>query len=271
VTTTFMAPTLLKMLLSLPKQVQTKYDVSSIKSLIVGAAACPMQIKEGIMSWFGPVLYEFYGSAELGVSNILQPQDQLARPGSCGRIIEGYEIRIIDEKTLKDVPRGSPGLIFIRRTQNMISEYHNSPDKTKELFNTLDGWASVGDIGRLDNDNYLYILDRAIDMIISAGTNIYPAEIEDVLHRHPAILDVAVFGVPDEHWGESVHAAIVLHDGQNATEKEILDFARKHLASFKVPRHVSFHSIDDFPRDSAGKVQKRKLRDAYSKSVRSKL
>jgi len=242
-----------------------------MKNIIMGAAPCPMKIKEDILAWFGPVLREFYGSTELGINTVLHPEEQLAKPGSCGRAVPGVELKIVNEHTLKEVPIGQEGVIYFKRNDNMIDEYHRAPDKTNQLFNQLEGYATVGDIGKLDKEGFLFICDRLIDMIISAGVNIYPAEIEDVLHRHPAVFDVAVFGVPDPHWGERVHASIVLKDGESVTEKEIIEFSRKRMADYKVPREVTFHKAEEFPRDSAGKILKRKLREPYWKGQKSRL
>jgi len=161
--------------------------------------------------------------------------------------------------------------MYFKRSDRMIDSYHNAQDKTNQLFNSIEGWATVGDIGRIDKEGFLYISDRAIDMIISGGANIYPAEIEDCLHRHPLVQDCAVFGVPDPMWGERIHAAIVLKEGASCTQKEITDFARKNIADYKAPKEVSFHKAEDFPRDSAGKILKRKLREPFWKNQTSKL
>ncbi len=200
-TTTFMAPTLLKRIVDLPADVRARYDVSSMRSLVIAAAPCPMRVKEQALAMFGPVLYEFYGSTELGVNTVLRPEDVLRKPGSCGRAAPGVELAILDDDG-RPVAPGTPG-----------------------------------------------------------GVNIYPAEIEDALHRHPAVEDAAVFGVPDPDWGERVHAAVLLRAGRDVTPGELLEFCRAHLADYKTPREVSFH--DEFPRDTAGKLVKRLLREPY--------
>jgi acyl-CoA synthetase (AMP-forming)/AMP-acid ligase II len=257
-TTTFMAPILLKRILDLPKERRARYDVSSMRVVIVGGAPCPNAVKEETLDYFGPVLYEFYGSSELGINTILRPEDMLRKPGSCGRAAPGIELAILDDEG-NPVPTGQPGELHVRRYQGMFEHYHKKPEATAEA--TRGEWVSVGDVAYLDDEGFVYICDRKRDMIISGGVNIYPAEIEDALHRHPALADVAVFGVPDEEWGERVHAAVLLRPGQEAEPEEIKRFARQHLADYKVPREVSFH--DDFPRDSAGKMVKRLLRDPY--------
>jgi len=221
-----------------------------------------MQVKEAILGWLGPVLYEFYGSTELGINTVLKPHDMLSRPGSCGKPVPGVEIRIFDPRTKKDAPPGGEGLIYVKKNAVMIDEYHKDEGKTKELF-SLVGWATVGDIGRVDEDGFLYICDRSTDMIISGGVNIYPKEIEDVLHRMPEVVDCAVFGVPDSHWGERVHASLVLKDDVRLTEADVIDFCRQRMSDFKIPREVSFHKPAEFPRDAAGKILKRVLREPY--------
>ncbi|MBI2217033.1 MAG: AMP-binding protein [Candidatus Rokubacteria bacterium] len=257
-TTTFMAPALLKRLADLPAGVRARYDVSSMRVIIVAAAPCPMAVKEAIVSWFGPVLWEFYGSTELGINTILRPEDVLRKPGSCGRAAPGIELAVHDDAG-RPVPPGTPGELAVRRYDGVFDEYWKNPEATRE---TMRGeWLSVGDVAWIDGEGFVYICDRKRDMIISGGVNIYPAEVEDVLHRHPAVADVAVFGVPDDEWGERVHAAVQRRPGATAEAEELCAFARAQLAGFKVPRSVSFH--DDFPRDAAGKLLKRVLREPY--------
>ncbi|PYN18263.1 MAG: acyl-CoA synthetase, partial [Candidatus Rokuibacteriota bacterium] len=257
-TTTFMAPTLLKRIVDLPAEVRKRYDVRSMRSIIVAAAPCPMRVKEEVLAYFGPVLYEFYGSTELGVNTILTPADVLRKPGSCGRAAPNVELALLDDDG-RPVAVGEPGEVYIRRFEGMFDGYYKNAEATSQ---TRRGeWYSVGDVARVDAEGYYYIGDRKRDMIISAGVNIYPAEIEDALHRHPAVEDVAVFGVPDEDWGERVHAAIQIRPGHTLTADEVRAFAREHLADYKVPREVSFP--EEFPRDTAGKLIKRMLRDPY--------
>jgi acyl-CoA synthetase (AMP-forming)/AMP-acid ligase II len=258
VTSTFMAPALVKRIVDLPESVRARYDVSSMRSLVVAAAPCPMRVKEEALRYFGPCFYEFYGSTELGINTILRPEDVLKKPGSCGRAAPGIEIALLDDDG-NPVPEGEPGELYVRRFGGMYDEYYKNPDATRQT--RRGDWYSVGDVARVDADGFYTLCDRKRDMIISAGVNIYPAEIEDALHRHPAVDDVAVFGVPDDDWGERVHAAVRLRAGHTLTADELTAFARRHLADYKVPREVSFP--DDFPRDSAGKLVKRLLRDPY--------
>jgi acyl-CoA synthetase (AMP-forming)/AMP-acid ligase II len=257
-TSTFMAPTLLKRIVDLPEAVRARYDVSSMRVLVIAAAPCPMGVKEAALAYFGPVLYEFYGSTELGINTILRPEDVLRKPLSCGRAAPGVELALLDDAG-SPVPTGTPGELHVRRYDGIFDEYWKKPEATRE---TARGeWYSVGDVAWMDDDGFVYICDRKRDMIISGGVNIYPAEIEDALHRHAGIQDVAVFGIPDDDWGERVHAAVQLRPGARLGADEVIAFARGRLGGYKVPRSVSFH--DDFPRDTAGKLVKRVLRDPY--------
>ena len=255
---TFMAPTLLKRIVDLPAAVRARYDVSSMRAIIMAAAPCPMSVKEAVVDHFGPALYEFYGSSELGVNTILRPEDVLRKPGSCGRAAPGKEIALLDDDG-RPVSVGAPGELYVRRCPGLLDEYYRDPEATARM--RRGEWYTVGDVAYVDADGFYYICDRKRDMIISAGVNIYPAEIEDVLHRHPKVLDAAVFGVPDDEWGERVHAALHVRPGQTLTPEEITAFCREHMAGYKVPREISFHDV--FPRDAAGKLLKRQLREPY--------
>jgi acyl-CoA synthetase (AMP-forming)/AMP-acid ligase II len=255
-TSTFMAPTLVQRILDLPPAVRARHDVSSLRVLLVAGSPCPMRVKEEALAFFGPVLWEFYGSTELGINTILAPEDMLRRPGSSGRPAPGSEIAILDESG-NPVPRGTPGELFVRRRPAMFQGYFKDEPATAAA--RRGEWVSVGDVAWMDEDDHVFICDRKHDLIISGGVNIYPAEIEDVLHRLPEVRDVAVFGVPDAAWGERVHAAIQPSPGADCRAEDVVGFARRHLADFKVPRDISFH--DDFPRDAAGKVLKRVLRE----------
>src|SRR5262245_36817454 len=257
-TSTFMAPTLLKRIVDLPPEMRARYDVSSMRVIVMAAAPCPMRVKEEVIRYFGPVLYEFYGSTELGINTILRPEDVLRKPGSCGRVASGMDLAVLDEKG-EPAPTGEPGELFVRRYPGMFDEYWKKPEATAQM--QRGDWYSVGDVAYLDAEGFVYICDRKRDMIISGGVNIYPAEIEDVLHRHPKVQDVAVFGVPDDEWGERVHAAVQMRPGQALSAEEVVSFAREHLAGYKVPRQVSFE--EEFPRDSAGKLVKRLLREPH--------
>jgi acyl-CoA synthetase (AMP-forming)/AMP-acid ligase II len=255
-TTTFMAPTLLQRIMDLPDDVREQYDVSSMRALILGAAPCPFSLKERAVAYFGETLYEFYGATETGINLLLRPEDQLRKPGSAGRPPDGQEIRLLDDEG-SPVPDGQPGEVWVRN--GSLATYYNKPEATARSMR--DGFFSVGDVAYRDEDGYYYICDRKIDMIISGGVNIYPAELEACLHAHPAVRDVAVVGVPDEQWGESVKAVVALQPGVEATEQELIDWCRGRIADYKRPRSVDF--VSDLPRDQAGKLLKRQIREPY--------
>jgi acyl-CoA synthetase (AMP-forming)/AMP-acid ligase II len=209
---------------------------------------------------FGKVVWEFYGATETGINTVLRPEDQLRKPGSCGTAMPGQEIRLVDAKG-NEVPDGEPGEFMVRNTA--LAEYYNRPDATGNSLH--DGFFSVGDVAYKDDEGYYYICDRKIDMIISGGVNIYPAEIEAVLHAHPAVMDAAVIGVPDEQWGESVKAVVQLRPDAKATQQELTEeliaFCAERLAGYKKPRSIDL--VDELPRDPAGKLLKRKIREPY--------
>jgi len=254
VTTTFMAPTLLQRLVD--AQVRRPRDVSSLRALLLGAAPCPQDLKVRAQAVFGEVLWEFYGATETGINTVLRPEDQLRKPGSCGQAVPGHEIRLVGTDG-QDVPDGEPGEFMVRNS--WLAEYYGRPDATGKSLR--DGFFSVGDIAYRDADGYYYICDRQVDMVISGGANIYPAEVEAVLHAHPAVMDVAVIGVPDEQWGESVKAVVQLRPGASATAEELISFASERIAGYKKPRSIDF--VEALPRDAAGKLLKRRIREPY--------
>jgi acyl-CoA synthetase (AMP-forming)/AMP-acid ligase II len=254
VTTTFIAPTLLQRLVDAQKE--KPRDVSSLRAVILGAAPCPFALKERAEAILGQVVWEFYGATETGINTVLRPEDQLRKPGSCGTAVPGQEIRLVGPDGA-DVPDGEPGELMVRNS--WLAEYYQRPDATGNSMH--DGFFSVGDVAYRDAEGYYFICDRRIDMVISGGVNIYPAEIEAVLHAHPAVMDAAVIGVPDEQWGESVKAVVQLRAGMTATPDELIAFCAERLASYKKPRSVDF--VEELPRDAAGKLLKRKIREPY--------
>jgi len=256
VTTTFMAPTLLHRIMDLPEEIRHRYDVTSMRAVILGAAPCPFSLKERATAYFGETLYEFYGATETGVNLLLRPEDQLRKPGSAGRPPEGQEVLLLDEEG-NPVPDGVPGELWTR--SDWLATYYKRPDATARAMR--DGFFSVGDVAYRDGDGFYYICDRKIDMIISAGVNIYPAEVEACLHGHPAVADVAVVGVPDDQWGEAVKAVVALLPGAKAGEQELIDWCRGRIADYKRPRSVDF--VPELPRDLAGKLLKRQIREPY--------
>jgi fatty-acyl-CoA synthase/long-chain acyl-CoA synthetase len=257
VTTVFLAPTLLQRLVD--AQQENPRDMSSVRALILGAAPCPYALKVRAEAVFGQVLWEFYGATETGINTVLRPEDQLRKPGSCGTAVPGQEIRLVDAAG-EDVPDGEPGELMVRNS--WLAEYYQRPEATGKSLH--DGFFSVGDVAYRDTEGYYFICDRRIDMVISGGVNIYPAEIEAVLHAHPSVLDAAVIGVPDEQWGESVKAVVQLRRDAMVTEEELIAFCDERLAGYKKPRSIDFVPLNsELPRDAAGKLLKRKIREPY--------
>jgi acyl-CoA synthetase (AMP-forming)/AMP-acid ligase II len=261
VSSTFSAPALVRMVCALPEQVKRRYDRSSMRIMLANAAPWSFALKQQYVVDFPPdSLWEIYGSTELGVDCVLEPKDQLRKPGSCGKPAPGVEIALFDEDGSEVTGTGPdhPGELYVR-SKGVFDEYYKQPDSFQAA--QRGDFHTVGDIAYRDDEGYYYICDRKSDMIISAGMNIYPAEIEAVLEQHPAIFDVAVFGVPSEEWGEMVHATVVPAAGASLSPEEVMRFARDHLAGYKIPRSVSF--TDELPRTGSGKILKRQLRAPY--------
>jgi fatty-acyl-CoA synthase/long-chain acyl-CoA synthetase len=238
-----------------------------MKRMIANAAPWSMALKEAYMRDFGEdSLWEVYGSTELGVDTVLAPGDHRKRPGSCGRAVPGMEIRLYDETGNEVTEPDVPGEVFVRGPST-FSGYYMAADTTRAAQRGDFAW--VGDVAYRDADGFYYICDRKSDMIISGGMNIYPAEIEAALERHPGITDVAVFGIPSEEWGESVHAVVVLRAGHALTPAAVTAFAREHLAAYKSPRSVSF--VGEIPRTGSGKILKRVLREPFWQGRRARV
>ena len=261
VTSTFSAPTPIRMVCNLPEEVKAKYDVSSMKRMIANAAPWSFALKQMYLAYVpGDSLFEIYGSTELGVNCVLRPEDQLRKPGSCGKPSPMVEIRLFDDDGNEVVGVGpeNAGELFVK-SPSVFADYYKQHDKF--LADNKHGYQTVGDIAYRDDEGYIYICDRKKDMIISGGMNIYPAEIEAALEHHPDVLEVAVFGTPSEEWGETVHAVVVVREGGTMTAEDVMAFARAHLAGYKVPRSVSF--IDELPKTGSGKILKRELRAPF--------
>jgi acyl-CoA synthetase (AMP-forming)/AMP-acid ligase II len=261
VTSTFSAPALIRMVCALAPEVKARYDRSTMRVMIANAAPWSFALKQQYVADFPPEsLWEVYGSTELGVDCVLKPEDQMRKPGSCGQPAPGIEIVLFDGdgNVVTGTGPGHPGELYVR-SKGVFNEYY----KQKESYDAASrgDFHTVGDIAYWDDEGYLYICDRKGDMIISGGMNIYPAEIEAALEQHPAIYDVAVFGIPSEEWGEIVHATVVLAPGAALTADDIKTFGKQHLASYKVPRSVDF--IEELPRTGSGKILKRQLRAPY--------
>lgn len=267
VTTAYMVPTQFVRLLRLSDEVKRAYDLSSLQVVVHSAAPCPRDIKQQMMDWWGPVIWETYGGME-GAATIAKPHRWLEKPGTVGRPVNGMRVRILDDDG-RDLPPHHVGHVYLEPAAKTF-EYRNDPELTASISR---GRAfTLGDIGYLDEDGYLFLRDRAKDMIISGGVNIYPAEVEAVLTSHPRVSDVAVIGVPDSEWGESVKAVVELIDGQRGSDEvadELIDYCRSRLAHYKCPRTVDFR--EQLPRTDGGKLYKRLLREEYWAGVGRKL
>ena len=257
-TSTFMTPAHFIRILEVPEDERAKFDVSSMRLILHGGAPCPIPVKERIIDALAPAeVYELYGASEGGATRISSTEWR-EKPGSVGTPWPGVEVRILSKDDGTPVPVGEDGLIYIAPPGGAKFHYHNDPSKTEDAWR--DNAFTVGDIGHLDADGHLYITDRISDMVIRGGVNIYPREIEEVLHRHPAVVDCAVFGVPDDRYGEALKAVVEVRAPLEAADLQA--FVREHLADFKCPTIVEF--VDELPRDPNGKVLKRLLKAAAS-------
>jgi acyl-CoA synthetase (AMP-forming)/AMP-acid ligase II len=253
-------PTMFVRLLKLDADERTRYDLSSLRCVIHAAAPCPVEIKAQMLDWWGPIIYEYYSSSEGAGFTAIGPEEWRQKPGSVGRPVVGVPHIVGDDG--RELPTGEIGTVYFEGT--VPFEYHHDPVKTAEAFNAQ-GWTTVGDLGRLDPDGYLYLSDRRTNLILSGGVNIYPQEIENELVLHPAVADVAVIGVPDPDMGQQVKAVVELVDPTAAgpeLERELIDFCRQRLAHFKCPRTVDF--AGDLPRLPSGKLAKRLLIERYA-------
>ncbi|MGA7993684.1 MAG: acyl-CoA synthetase [Bradyrhizobium sp.] len=256
--TIFMVPTMFIRLMKLPEAVRRKYDMSSLHHVIHAAAPCPADVKRAMIEWWGPVIYEFYGSTESGAVTFANSEDALKKPGTVGRIAPGAELRFIGEDG-RILPQGEIGEIYSRIPGNPDFTYHNKPEKRAEI--DRDGFITSGDVGYIDADGYVFICDRKRDMVISGGVNIYPAEIEAALHAVPGVHDCAVFGIPDEEFGEALMAVVEPQGGVTLDVADIRAQLKTSLADYKVPKHVEI--LKNLPREDSGKIFKRRLRDPY--------
>ena len=260
VTHSHMVPTQFSRLLQLPEAVRQSYDVSSYRTIIHAAAPCPVSVKRTMLDWWGPVVYEYYAATE-GGGTIATPAEWLENPGTVGRPWAGAEIKILDDDG-NELPVGEQGTVYMLTNKAMDFRYKGDDEKTRK--NRVGDFFTVGDVGYLNAEGYLFLCDRKIDMIISGGANIYPAEIENVLIQHPRVVDVAVFGIPNEDWGEEVKAVVQLDDGSDggtAFAEDLLAFCQGKLARMKQPRTIDCMAL--LPRDPNGKLYKRRLRDPY--------
>lgn len=260
-----MVPTHLVAMLNLPDL--NKYDISSLEMMFYGGSPMPLEVLKRGMKVFGSIFSQGYGQSESGPAIchlskedhrvLLQDESKQQRLGSAGQPYIGVQVRIVDENN-KDVADGKVGEIIVR-SNHMMQEYFHNPEDTGKTI--IDGWLHTGDLGYCDGNGYVYITDRKKDMIITGGENVYSREVEEILYRHPAVLEAAVIGVPDSYWVERVHAVIVLKNGKKTTGEEIISFCKKQIAGYKTPK--SFEIVSTLPKNSSGKIMKRELRSKY--------
>lgn len=257
ITSTAMVPTQFIRLLKMTEAERSASDVSSIEWVLHTAAPCPPWAKRAMIDWFGPVITELYGSSEGTGPVICSSSEWLERPGTVGRS-DFLELSIVDDDG-NDLPPGEIGTVYVKRPDG-APKYHGDEAKSDAIL-LADGRFTVGDVGYLDDAGYLFLADRRVDLILSGGTNVYPAEIEGVLSQHPKLADVAVFGIPHPDWGQEIKAVVEPAPGAEVTADEVIAYAVQHLAKFKVPRSVDI--ADALPREASGKLKKRLLRDPY--------
>jgi long-chain acyl-CoA synthetase len=264
---THMVPTMFVRLLRLPDELRARFHAPRLELVLHGAAPVAVSTKRKMIEWWGEKLVEYWGGTEGGVNTLIASAEWLAHPGSVGRALPLFEVFAVDDRGRR-LPPGELGVLYCRHKQlKRVFQYHGDPEKTEAAY-LEPGVFTIGDVGRVDEEGYVYLADRKSNLIISGGVNIYPAEVEQVLQEHPAVADVGVFGIPDEEWGERVMAAVELIEGAQASpelEAEILGFGRRRLAGYKVPRAIEFE--EELPRHSNGKLYIRKLRDRYWKGL----
>jgi acyl-CoA synthetase (AMP-forming)/AMP-acid ligase II len=260
-------PTMFSRMLKLPREERSRHDLSSLVFGVHGGAPCPVAVKEAMLEWWGPILYEFYAGTEGNGMTLISAAEWQERRGSVGKAVLGIA-HIVDEDG-QELGPGEIGTVWF--SDGFPFEYHDDPDQTRKAYDDR-GWSTLGDVGYLDDEGYLFLTDRKAFMIIAGGVNIYPREIEDVLVVHPKVVDVAVIGVPNDDLGEEVKALVELADGVSpspSVETELVEWCRERLARVKVPRSVDF--VDHLPRLPTGKVQKHKLREPYWEGRDSRL
>jgi long-chain acyl-CoA synthetase len=268
VTHTQLVPTMFSRMLKLPDEVRRRYDVSSLEIAIHAAAPCPVPVKEQMIEWWGPIIFEYYGATEGYGFAACDSAEWLAHRGTVGRVLLG-ELHVLDED-MQPVATGTPGTLWFKTANSF--EYFKDPDKTTEMRSPDGTMSTVGDVGYVDEDGYVYLTDRRTFMIISGGVNIYPQECENLLITHPKVADAAVFGVPNDDLGEEVKAVVQPMPSVRPTAdfaEELITFCRQHLAHIKCPRSVDFE--DELPRLPTGKLYKRLLRERYWRERKNRL
>jgi long-chain acyl-CoA synthetase len=254
----YLVPTMYVRLLALPAELRARHDVSSMSFVASTGSPCPPQVKRDMIAWWGCVINECYGSSELGYMTLLTSEQALRKPGSAGQALPGVVLKILDDDG-REQPNGTPGLIYI--DQPAVADFSYVGNAQARAGMELDGLKTMGDIGYLDDDGFLFIVDRQADMVISGGVNIYPAEIEITLHAMPGVADCAVFGIPDDEFGEALAAAVQPAPGAKLSADEVRAWLHGRIAGYKVPKLVTLHEA--LPREDTGKIFKRKLREPY--------
>jgi len=258
VTHIHMVPIMFNRLLKLPLAIRKKYDVSSLKFIVHAAAPVSPAVKQQMIEWWGPIINEYYGATETGMVVFCDSREWLSHPGTVGKPIPEADVRVIDANG-NSLPPGEIGEVVARVKSLADFTYHGDEQKRRDTEKV--GLIAPGDIGYFDKDGYLYLCDRAKDMVISGGVNIYPAEVEAELHKMPGVADCAIFGIPDEEFGEAVCAVVLTQPGQALTESDVRAYLRGKVAGYKVPKRVDF--VSALPREDSGKIFKRKLREPY--------
>jgi long-chain acyl-CoA synthetase len=258
ITVVQMVPTMFVRLLALPEQVRSGYDLSSLRWVVHAAAPCPPEVKRAMIDWLGPIVVEYYGSTEVGIVTFATSEEWLAHPGTVGRALPQATVKVLDPDG-RELSAGESGEVYVRL--NTFTDFTYEGDPAKRRAVERDGLVSCGDIGYLNGDGYLFLNDRASDMVISGGVNIYPAEIEACLLTLPGVRDCAVFGIPDDEFGEALAAHVELHDGAELGAEDIREYVHARLAGYKTPRVVEL--VDSLPREDSGKIFKRRLREPY--------
>jgi long-chain acyl-CoA synthetase len=254
-----MVPTHFVRLLALPEAVKNRYDVSSMRYVAHTGAKCPVDVKRSMISWWGPIFTDAYGATEVGTTCSISSEDWLAHPGSVGRCVPPFTARVYNDEGV-ELPPNTEGRLYFADATGRGVVYPNDPEKSAEAH-IAPGVFTLGEIGYVDDEGFVFITDRFSDMVVSGGVNLYPAESEQVIVKHPDVLDVACIGVPNAEMGEELKALVILRNGCTTTAAAILEFCRANLSHYKCPRTVEF--VADFGRNTMGKVNKRALRAPY--------
>jgi long-chain acyl-CoA synthetase len=258
ITTLYLVPIMYSRLLAVPEEVRSRYDISSLEFVASTGAPCAPSVKSQMIEWMGPIIHEAYASSEVGAITIINSAEAMLRPGSAGRPLATAEVRILDAQG-NAVPPGSTGLIYVRQFAYPDFTYRGNDEARRSI--EREGLVTLGDMGHVDDEGYLYVSDRATDMVVSGGVNIYPVEVEHQLVAYPGIADCAVFGIPDREFGEKLIAVLQLEPERDIDTYALIEWLRDRIAGFKIPR--VFETVSALPRDENGKIAKRRLREPY--------